>query len=100
MKHALKNLDFEHIFYYLSGLSLLLLIVFIILQITNFLPVFFKDNFTYLFFIIIAVITTYFTIKIKHIPEQGGSGVGGGVGKGGERDKSSIKCFGSNNGKR
>ncbi|OGJ20656.1 hypothetical protein A3K73_05780 [Candidatus Pacearchaeota archaeon RBG_13_36_9] len=74
----MKNkLDFERIFYYLAGLSFLILIIFIILWTTGFLPIFFKDNFTYFFFIIAAIITTYSALKIKSIPEH-------------DRDKSSI----------
>jgi len=59
LKNTTKNLNFEHIFYYLAGLSFLTLIVFIILMTTGFLPVFFKDNFTYFFAIITAIITIY-----------------------------------------
>ncbi|OGJ19903.1 hypothetical protein A3K73_08090 [Candidatus Pacearchaeota archaeon RBG_13_36_9] len=79
MKHALKNLDYKSIFYYLSGLSFLILIVFIILWLAGFLPVFFKAHFTYIFFIIIAIITIYLALKIRSIPEQGE-----------QRDKSTI----------
>jgi len=82
IKQAFKQLDFEHIFYYLAGLSFLILIIFIILLATNYLPVFFKDNFTYIFFASAAIITTYFALAIKHIPEQGG-----------DRDKSTIVYF-------
>jgi len=67
MLKSLKKLDFEHIFYYLAGLSFLTLIVFIILLATGFLPAFFKDNFTYIFFIIIAVITERVTKTEKFI---------------------------------
>ncbi|HJX50747.1 MAG TPA: hypothetical protein VJ438_04760 [Candidatus Nanoarchaeia archaeon] len=79
MKHTLKNLDYERIFYYLAGLSFLILVIFMLLWTTGFLPVFFKYNFTYFFLIITAIITTYFTLAIKKIPEQGE-----------KRDKSTI----------
>ncbi|OGJ20654.1 hypothetical protein A3K73_05770 [Candidatus Pacearchaeota archaeon RBG_13_36_9] len=69
--NTLKSLDYKSIFYYLSGLSFLILIIFMLLWLTGFLPIFFKDNFTYIFFIITAIITTYFTLAIKKIPEQG-----------------------------
>ncbi len=63
------NLDYQNIFYYLSGLAGLFYIVLLILLFTGFLPVFFADNLTYVFFGVIVVITTYLALRIKDIPE-------------------------------
>jgi len=70
MKPALKHIDFSTIFFYLMGLSNLVLIVLLILLFSKFLPDFWKSNLIYLFFVVIAVNTIYLTSEIKKIPEE------------------------------